>query len=558
MQDQDRYSIRGEIASGSTATVYLAEDNVLRRKVALKRLHPHLLGHSETVKRFRKEALAIASLSHANIVQVYDYGDQGRDLYLAMEYVDGASLESLLEPPGPLPALAGLGILRQLMLGLAAAHGAGIVHRDVKPSNVLVDSLGRVRIADFGIAFLAEEHSITRTGSYLGTPVYSSPEQAAGLPATEKTDVFSAGIVFYRCLTGRLPFQGENPHAILRSIVEMQPRKPAALNRRLLPGLSELTLAMLAKSPDKRPGAAACADSLAEVSERAGLEAGQDRIRRFVARPGEYPAEEREEIGSHFRQRAAQARESGEGRKAAKLEALAELYSGQTEQAGLVDAYRSPAAYFPRRRRIAVASGVLGAACLTGALSWSWLRAPADGSGVAAPVSEKSRVLAIPVPDRDRETATRDQAAPGVPVAAEAVAVVAVASSNRPRDPVSGRSLPAGPSPRRPTSKDAGRLPSRPADAVHAVPLSVPAPSHPEPAPGRLIVKSNPPFADVTVDGRNAGRTPFRAPLELASGEHEVVLEREGCLPLKQAVRVESGATVVLRLTLERAQVAGP
>ncbi|MEO7425613.1 MAG: serine/threonine-protein kinase, partial [Fibrobacteria bacterium] len=182
MQTPGRYTILEEIASGGTATVYLAEDTVLRRKVALKKLHPHLHSHPLTVRRFEKEAVAVASLSHGNIIKVYDYGSEEKTLFLAMEYVDGVSLDGLLQSiPNGMPSLTALSVFHQLLEGLNAAHANGIYHRDIKPSNILVDRKGCVRIADFGIAFLSKETSITKTGSYLGTPGYSAPEQAQGL-----------------------------------------------------------------------------------------------------------------------------------------------------------------------------------------------------------------------------------------------------------------------------------------------------------------------------------------------------------------------------------------
>ncbi|HLP42881.1 MAG TPA: serine/threonine-protein kinase, partial [Fibrobacteria bacterium] len=271
MQEQGRYSVTEEIASGSTATVFLAEDRILRRKVALKKLHPHLLNHPETVTRFQKEAVAVASLSHENIIRLYDFGNEARNLFLAMEYVDGPSLEGLLADHVPLPGRVCLTLMSQVLRGLAAAHEAGIIHRDIKPSNLLVDSRGKVRLADFGIAFLAEEAHITKTGSYLGTPVYSAPEQAKGLPATAKSDIFSAGILFFRCLTGRLPFVGDSPQAVLTAILERAPARAVLINRRVLPGLSELVDRMLAKDPLKRPSAAGCLAELEAVAARHGF-----------------------------------------------------------------------------------------------------------------------------------------------------------------------------------------------------------------------------------------------------------------------------------------------
>ena len=564
MQDSARYSIRGEIASGATATVFLAEDRLLRRKVALKRLHPHLLGNAETVKRFRQEALAIAALSHENIIQVYDYGDQIRDLYLAMEYVDGASLESLLAGPTRiLPNLAALASLHQLMSGLAAAHGAGIVHRDIKPSNVLVDSKGVVRIADFGLAFLAEEHSITKTGSYLGTPVYSSPEQANGLPALDKSDIFSAGILFYRCFTGHLPFQGENSHAILRSIAEAKPRKPSSLNRRLFPGQSELTMAMLARDPEKRPSAAACAEELSALASRAGFALEPARVRRLMAAPDTYPAAECGEIAARFLQEAGIAQSAGERRKAMKLRAQADLFSVPATRIEPFEAGRfERLAARASMRRVAVAAVPLAALVLSVG-SWISMRhgpppsfgAPATASTPAIPTAPAT----APIPE-----AMPDSSAPDSP------AIPAVSHAESGAEPLSVpavRPSPAG-TPRRPAFPKGTLPPERP--STPALPAPAPAPvaesvtdtllSPARPADGGLMVKSNPPFATVRVDGVDAGRTPFKTPYMLAPGEHQIVVEREDYRTHKTTVKVESGAVLSLRLaldTLEPSAVAG-
>jgi len=354
MQQHGRYTILEEIASGGTATVFLAEDSVLRRKVALKKLHPHLVNHPEMVRRFEKEAVAVASLSHENVIKIFDYGQENDGVYLAMEYVDGVSLDGLLrEVGGPVPCLAAMSLFHQLLAGLAAAHAKGICHRDIKPSNVLVDRRGRVRIADFGIAFLTEETSITRTGSYLGTPGYSSPEQAQGETVTLKTDIFAAGILLYRSLAGHLPFEAETPHAVLLAILEKTPDNLNQANRCLIPGLADLVDRMLAKSPESRPSAEECAAELSEMVRRLDLPLDAGRVRQLYEAPEAYAARDRLELGQCFLGRARLAHERGKAREAMKLYGLAEAFAEPGgEMAAEASGYLLRMRTAARRRRV--------------------------------------------------------------------------------------------------------------------------------------------------------------------------------------------------------------
>lgn len=531
----------GEIASGSTATVFLAEDRILRRKVALKKLHPHLLNHPETVTRFQKEAVAVASLSHENIIRLYDFGNEARNLFLAMEYVDGPSLEGLLADHAPLPGRVCLTLMSQVLRGLAAAHEAGIIHRDIKPSNLLVDSRGKVRLADFGIAFLAEEAHITKTGSYLGTPVYSAPEQAKGLPATAKSDIFSAGILFFRCLTGRLPFVGDSPQAVLTAILERAPARPMLINRRVLPGLSELVDRMLAKDPLKRPSAAGCLAELEAVAARHGFPIDPDRLRRFAADPASYAAEEMREVAAHFLDQARAAEAGGQARAAAKLAALAELYCDPVveppTEIGRIHAHWAARA---RRRVLALAAlALLGTAAAWFGLAGSIAPGGQTASTpAAAGPAIPAKAVATPAPPSPLLVSNRTTKVTHVEAALAdaAKAPIPAATPARPRRVSQPPMLPI-----------AAPIAERAAEA----PAEIPAPPS-----GRLLVKSNPPFARVHLAERELGTTPFKAPVEVPAGTHEILLERAGCLPLRAQVKVESGALAEVRLILDKAQSA--
>src|SRR5580693_8856000 len=203
-----RYHVRARIAHGGMATVYLATDTRLDREVALKVMHADLARDADFVGRFIGEAKSVAKLSHPNIVGVYDQGADGQYLYLAMEYVPGRTLRALMRERGWLPWQEALAVIDPVLSGLAAAHQAGIVHRDVKPENVLLTDDGRVKVVDFGLA------RASAAGVIIGSVNYIAPEQVTGAPSDPRTDVYSAGIMLFEMLTGRQPFSGETPLAV--------------------------------------------------------------------------------------------------------------------------------------------------------------------------------------------------------------------------------------------------------------------------------------------------------------------------------------------------------
>ena len=246
-----RYRLEARIAAGGMGEVWRARDTRLGRIVAVKLLRPEYAGSAEFRDRLRLEARHTAMLSHPGLVQVRDYdnGPAGGAPYLVMEYVAGPSLAAVLRAEGTLSPGRVLGLIAQAAEALACAHAAGIVHRDMKPANVLIDG-GQVKIADFGIAQTAGAVPVTLPGLVIGTPAYLSPEQVAGLPATPASDLYGLGIIAYECLTGRPPFAG-SPLAVALAHRE-RPLPP-------LPGtvsgpVAELVAALTAKDPLRRPG----------------------------------------------------------------------------------------------------------------------------------------------------------------------------------------------------------------------------------------------------------------------------------------------------------------
>jgi eukaryotic-like serine/threonine-protein kinase len=248
-----RYAVTARIAHGGMATVYQATDTRLDREVALKVMHAELARDEEFVRRFIGEAKSVARLSHQNVVVVFDQGADGPFLYLAMEYVPGRTLKGLLRDSGRFPPATALEIMAGVLDGLAAAHASGIVHRDVKPENVLVTADGRIKVADFGLARALSAAGHTRAGLLVGTVAYVPPEQVTGGTTGPRGDVYSAGVMLFELLTGRLPFTGDTPLSIAYQHVNTDVPAPSAMAPGLPPAIDQLVLAATSRDPARRP-----------------------------------------------------------------------------------------------------------------------------------------------------------------------------------------------------------------------------------------------------------------------------------------------------------------
>ena len=258
-----RYRRIGPLGKGAMASVWLAEDTELGRRVAVKLLRP-----DADRERFRREARAVAALAHPNVCRLYDFGEAaGEGPFMVLEYLSGGSLDDRLRPGVPLPDEETERIARDVADGLAHAHANGLVHRDLKPGNILFDDEGRAKIADFGIVRMTETGAITETGTVLGTAQYISPEQTAGESAGPASDVYSFGVILFQMLTGRLPFESESVIDLVRRHRSEPPPPIGALRAGAPPGLAALALAALAKHPaDRPPDGAALAAALAGES----------------------------------------------------------------------------------------------------------------------------------------------------------------------------------------------------------------------------------------------------------------------------------------------------
>src|SRR5919202_1381638 len=253
----DRYTLVELLGSGGMAQVYLAHDELLDRNVALKILRDQYAEDEGFVERFKREAQSVASLSHPNIVPIYDcVRSEDGAYYMAMEYVPGGMLKDRIKRDGTLGPGAAIGVALQIADALQAAHERGVVHRDIKPQNVLVTRTGDVKVTDFGIARAASS-PLTQTSAVLGTAGYMAPEQAMGRPVGHQSDLYSLGIVLYEMLTGGLPYSAENPIALAMKHVNETPRSPREVNPAVPEPLAALTLKLLAKRPEDRYASAA-------------------------------------------------------------------------------------------------------------------------------------------------------------------------------------------------------------------------------------------------------------------------------------------------------------
>ena len=258
----DRYTLVSRIASGGMGDVWAATDTVLERQVAVKILRPSLDDEEVFARRFRNEALHTANLAHVNVATVFDYGEEDNLAYLVMELVPGEPLSDLVKREGALPPEQVRAIMAQAALALGAAHEAGVVHRDVKPANILLMPDGTVKLTDFGIARAIDGSGHTQTGEVLGTPHYLSPEQALGEAATGASDLYALGVVAHEMLTGRRPFDKGTPVATALAQVN---EPPPPLPDHVPSGLRSLIEACLEKKPADRPASAR------ELGERLGM-----------------------------------------------------------------------------------------------------------------------------------------------------------------------------------------------------------------------------------------------------------------------------------------------
>ena len=249
----DRFEVIGTIGEGGMGKVYRARDEKLGEEVAIKTLRPELVSDPVLVERFKTETRLARKITHRNVVRTHDFGEWGGVYFLTMEYVEGITVRDLIDQRGHLSVSATLAIARQLVDSLAVAHEVGVIHRDIKPQNLLLDADGVLKVMDFGVARLAERsNNLTEAGLILGTPSYMPPEQLLGDSVDARCDLYAVGVILYECLTGRLPFEAQSTISLIAKVLNDQPAAPNTLQDDVPPAFSSLVMALLSKRADDR------------------------------------------------------------------------------------------------------------------------------------------------------------------------------------------------------------------------------------------------------------------------------------------------------------------
>ncbi|MGE0546015.1 MAG: serine/threonine-protein kinase [Kofleriaceae bacterium] len=525
-----RYQVGDELGEGGMAIVYQARDTELRREVAIKVLFPHLARRDEVVRRFHREARAAAGLEHSNILRIYDVGGATGDdpPYIVMELIRGRTLLAEVEQRGAMFSEVAACVGALLADALAAAHRASVVHRDVKPANVMIASNGRILLGDFGVARLETEESlITKTGALLGTPAYMSPEQASGDTATARSDLYSLGATLYQLTTGVLPYAG-SPAKVIAQIASGAFVAPNKRRPGVGPDLSRLIERLMTKEPQHRPETASdVASELRAIAAAGGLGEPTDELTRYFADPEQFLRTCTPAVVKSLIAGTQTAMADGKLPRAMALaERASMLAPDDPEPARLIATITEGGRATQRRKRLVMIAGIVAVL----------------GGGTA--VALTSGVIEPAPGSRDAATIVADAAdAADAAQAVDASVVVIAIPVGPPLDAIADTS--AAPAhdaavairTNRPPPIDAAIDAAPPADA--AVVLAADAALPPE--PGAIII-ANDTWCDVEIDGVAKGRKSAR-PIAVAPGRHTVRCEQKGIQGWTQVVEVAPGET---------------
>jgi serine/threonine-protein kinase len=519
----DRYVLGERLGSGGMARVYLAHDRVLDRAVAVKMLHDDLVESEEVRARFLREARIFARLEHPNIVKIHDVVARDEGVAMVMELVDGVDLSKAVRTRLPMPTEQVVGILRPVLDALAAAHAQGVVHRDVKPGNVLLGRDGRVKLSDFGIAkVVGGDTHLTRTGEFLGTPTYIAPEQATGEDFGPAVDQYALGVTFYELLTGRPPYIGPTPLAVLSAILRGGHPDIRTLNERIPEPVASVVGRMLARAPEERYPSL---EAAGEAFDHALPSWSAARLRAFVSALAD--GREPVEVSPPVAPQPADARPAP--------------LSVDTLSAGTGVFGTSPGEPVPRPgapARVLVLGAAVLALLMGLALWWQSSRRASEPH-----VAQATARPGPPAPDMTPSVVSN--APPSVvspttppPTLVEAAPAPVSTAAARPAPPARKSGAPS-----RAPASSAAVLPAPPA-------TEPPAPAAPTSAVLEVVTF---PWAEVYVDGKHLGRTPYLKRLELPPGKRKLRLVNPGLRPdqaHEETVELGEGKTTQRRVRL--------
>ncbi|HEY0715009.1 MAG TPA: serine/threonine-protein kinase, partial [Polyangia bacterium] len=489
------------VGQGGMAVVYKAHDESLKREVAVKLLHAHLVAEPESKSRLQREAQAVAKLHHDNIVQIFDYsGTDTPASFIVTEFIDGQTLKQFTANRKPPPPEIAALIAIEISSALSHAHSLGIIHRDVKPDNVMVRNDGMLKLMDFGVAQIMDLERMTVTGQLLGSPAYMAPELLEGRPLDVRTDIFSVGILLYQLATGALPFTGRNPHEVLKRIAEGKFADPRTINRLIADRLAKIIARALARKPEDRyANVNAMIDDLTAFVNDAGLFVPRDEIRLFFIAPDGYEKEVVPRMIEALVKNGKRLRAEKQTGRALELwnRALAMDPSNREVLAELKRAAQGQ--HIQRAVVAAVSAGaLLGVGYIAMRQSAHWTSPPANAE---APSAEPGPPTSATGPGGSATATATASGTPGLPSA--------------PPAPTAGKTKP--------------EVPARP---VAMVPRPRPAAARPMPVEKRtFFLAPIPPSVHITVDGQPRGHYgPDNPSLELDwSRDHEVEFRNDTC-----------------------------
>jgi serine/threonine protein kinase len=557
-----RYRILNPLGQGGMATVYLAEDPLLQRLVAVKVIQAHLSTNSGLIDRFTVEAKTIAGLRNVNIVEVFDFGIQDDQQFLVMEYIDGANLQALCAAMAgkPMPNTAVAAIVCQAAEGLITAEKHGVVHRDIKPENLMFNSEGVLKIADFGIAHIADEQSRTQTGAVLGSPNFMSPEQIEGARPSHKTDLFSLGGVFYYCLTGKMPFTGPSIPVTMRNICERPHPAILEANPGADPFLVQLVDLLLQKAPESRgDGARWLSLQLRSYLNHHGIVDVVDHVRSFIVSlglGGNQTIVEATPSRSAMRPPRGTSGSSLGGAPQSVIRSGSTMATSATMSKSLAGRSQfqtgepTTGAMGPSSRSPLVWIGGLLSLCvlvLAGVIIWTRLDHGQENARTVThnrPISVSRPQTVTPPAQPVQPVVQPAQPTVAAPQPAVTQPVTPVATQAEPRQPV------AQVRHERPTPK------THPRPAETRVAATTPREKDPTPPPaeetGFVLIKSAPPFAALTINGKPQGETPMNAFLEVPVGKCHVEIVHRLSPPFDTVINVTPGYRREFKFKLDR------